>query len=234
MWWYSVLCRLLAPLASGWWSDSIESSISIHAPSSIVLPLLQSSVKLDSCNIYHTTSRAASPSPPSPSSPPSPPAAASSAAASSSSSSSFEYPVKGGRQSTHFIDSTGSLLLPFLFDDRHQFVLEQGEDGSQQAEDEVVVVRQREELSGLLVWLGRAAGMSWYKQMLSDTREGYDRWNEALKEKAEAELSLSLPKEAQAARQQQHRRRSSDSRALAAAAMDREQGLAPLRTLSAQ
>ena len=150
------------------WSDSIDASITIHADPALVLSLLESAANdpmYANPNVCFTPHHSNS-QPPSPTYTPSSPTKPSSSKAASLTAS----------LPTH--SSTVRLLLPYVLDDTHTFHIATDMDGH-------VTLEQRELLSGVVVWLGRVCRMSWYQDMLDETRSGYEQWNEAIKRMAE-------------------------------------------------
>ena len=148
------------------WSDSIDASITIQADPALVLSLLQSAASdplYANPNICTSLSPPSSPTKP-PLHPPYSPATPTSA----------PYPTE--LHPLH--SSTVRLLLPFVLDDTHTFRIAASGDGE-------VTLEQRELLSGVVVWLGRMCGMAWYRDMLEETRSGYEQWNVTIKRMAE-------------------------------------------------
>ena len=79
----------------------------------------------------------------------------------------------------------GRLLLGGLFDGRHSFHVRAEEGGSG------CVFVHEEQFSGLVIWLGRVTGAGWYRNLMAGTEEGFRSMNEALKQRAEAEVKPS-------------------------------------------
>ena len=145
------------------WSDSIDASITIQADAALVLSLLESAAKDP---IYANPHACFSPH------------SSHDHFASLSPDSLKLGPDSPSSLSSPLHSSTVRLLLPYVLDDTHTFHVATGIDGQ-------VTLEQRELLSGVVVWLGRVCRMSWYQDMVLETRSGYEQWNEAIKRMAE-------------------------------------------------
>lgn len=73
----------------------------------------------------------------------------------------------------------GQLPIGGLFDGAHKFEIKKTEDGRG------CVIEQKEDFSGFVIWLGRKTGALWYSNMMENTKLGFSRMNQSLKEKAE-------------------------------------------------
>ena len=165
------------------WSDSIDASITIQADPALVLALLEAAAN-DPLYAHPNTVCFTPHSPKSQSRQRSPSASPSSPTTPLSPNSPLKQPASPptpASPSTPVHSSTVRLLLPYLFDDTHTFSVCEGADGG-------VTLEQREVLSGVVVWLGRVCRLSWYADMLEETRSGYEQWNEAIKRMAEEQM----------------------------------------------
>ena len=77
----------------------------------------------------------------------------------------------------------GRLLFGGLFDGRHCFTVQPAANGSAQCD-----LIHEEDISGLIVWLGRATGGGWYKDLIANTTAGFSAMNTALKRRTEQQL----------------------------------------------
>ena len=75
-------------------------------------------------------------------------------------------------------------LLTYVFYGHHYFELT--------AEGNGCKFTNREHFYGLAVWIGRVTGGGWYRDLMANTRRGFESMNRALKERVEQQQRAPL------------------------------------------